>query len=217
MITDEAVAQKLDQFFSQFKHLIFKKGEILIRADDDPAGIFYLKKGTVRQYAISKDGEEQTLNLYKPISFFPLMWAVNSTPNTYYFEAVSEVEICRAPKDQVISFIKQEPDILYDLVSRLYRGMHGLLSRIEYLQSGDAYAKVVFALLNYSLRFGEQKEDKGVELSITHRELASLTGLTKETISRECTKLEGRGLIKNSNHRVLIKDIKKLEGELLGT
>lgn len=213
---DKTVAEKLEVFFTQFKQQHYKRGEILIRADDEPQGVFYLKKGIIRQYSISKDGEEQTLNLYKPISFFPLMWVVNSTPNTYYFEAANEVEVYRASKDQVISFIKKEPDILYDLVSRLYRGMHGLLSRIEYLQSGDAYAKVVFALLNSSFRFGEQRKDEEVELSITHRELSSLTGLTKETISRECTKLEGKGFIKNSNHRVLIRDIKKLEGELLG-
>ena len=214
---DKTVTEKLEAFFTKYKHQTYKKGEILIRADEEPQGVFFLKIGIIRQYSISKDGEEQTLNLYKPISFFPLMWAVNSTPNTYYFEATNEVEVYRAPKDQVISFIEKEPDILYDLVSRLYRGMHGLLSRIEYLQSGDAYAKVIFALLNSSFRFGEQRVNEGIELSITQRELSSLTGLTKETISRECTKLEKKGFISNSNHRILIKDVKRLEGELLGT
>lgn len=214
---NKAVIDKLEQFFTQFKHQTYKKGEILIRADDIPQGIFYLKNGVVRQYSISKDGEEQTLNLYKPISFFPLMWAVNDTPNTYYFEAMVEIEVYRAPKEQVVAFLKQEPEVLYDLVSRLYKGMHGLLSRIEYLQSGDAYMKVIFALLSATYRFGETKENAEVELSITHREISALTGLTKETISRECTKLEGKKLIKNSNHRVVIKDIKKFESELLGT
>lgn len=210
------ISKKLEAFFTQYKQQKYKKGEILIRANDEPQRVFYLKKGLVRQYSISKDGEEQTLNLYKSISFFPLMWAVNDTPNTYYFEAVTDTEVCRAPRDQVIAFLKSEPDILYDLISRLYKGMHGLLSRIEYLQSGDAYTKVIFALLNASYRFGAQKEE-GMELSITHREISSLTGLTKETISRECTKLEKKDLIKNFNHRVMIRNIKKLESELLGT
>ncbi len=210
------ISKKLEAFFTQYKQQKYKKGEILIRANDEPQGVFYLKKGIVRQYSISKDGEEQTLNLYKSISFFPLMWAVNDTPNTYYFEAVTDTEAYRAPRDQVIAFLKSEPDIMYDLISRLYKGMHGLLSRIEYLQSGDAYTKVIFALLNASYRFGAQKEE-GMELSVTHREISSLTGLTKETISRERTKLEKKDLIKNFNHRVMIRDIKKLESELLGT
>lgn len=214
---NETIRKKLDDFFTQFKYQQYKKGEILIRADDEPQGIFYLKNGVVRQYSISKDGEEQTLNLYKPISFFPLMWAINNTPNTYYFESVTEVEVYRAPRQEVIDFLKKEPEILYDLVSRLYRGMHGLLSRIEYLQSGDAYAKVIFALLNASYRFGEQKDNAEIEINITHREIAALTGLTKETISRECTRLEREGLITNTNHLVKIRDVHKLESELLNT
>jgi len=214
---DNKVAKKLEDFFTSYKYQVYKKGQILIRADDEPQGVFYLKSGVVRQYSISKDGVEQTLNLYKPISFFPLMWAINNTPNTYYFEAITEVDVYKAPRDQVVAFLKKEPDIMYDLISRLYKGMHGLLSRIEYLQSGDAYTKVIYALLNASYRFGEQKKDERIELSITHREISALTGLTKETISRECTKLETKNLIENSNHCVIIGDIKKLEGELLGT
>lgn len=214
---NDAVRKKLDNFFTKFKHQQYKKGEILIRADDEPQGIFYLKSGIVRQYSISKDGEEQTLNLYKPISFFPLMWAINNTPNTYYFEAVTEVEIFRAPKGEVTEFLKKQPEIMYDLISRLYRGMHGLLTRIEYLQSGDAYMKVIFAILNASYRFGEQKENSDIELSITHREISALTGLTKETVSRECTRLEKEGLITNTNHLVKIRDIHKLETELVNT
>ena len=210
------VTEKLEAFFTKYKHQTYKKGEILIRADDDPSGIFYLKKGIVRQYTISKDGEEQTLNLYKPPAFFPLMWAINNTPNTYYFEAVTDAEIYRAPKDKTLEFLKSEPEIMYDLISRLYRGMHGLLSRIEYLQSGDAYTKVIFALLNASYRFGEKKDGSRVEISITHREISSLTGLTKETISRESAKLEKKELIINTNHLVIIKDIHMLENELQG-
>lgn len=209
------VTNKLEQFFTKFKHQAYKKDEILIRADDVPQGVFYLKNGVVRQYSISKDGEEQTLNLYKPISFFPLMWAINETPNTFYFEAAVDVEVHRAPKDEVIEFLKREPEVMYDLITRLYKGMHGLLTRIEYLQSGDAYTKVIYALLNASYRFGEQKENAEVKISITHREISALTGLTKETVSRECTRLEKEGLIANTNHMVKIRDIHKLESELL--
>ena len=155
---DVKISTKLEAFFTQYKQQTYKKGEILVRAGDEPQGVFYLKKGVVRQYSISKDGEEQTFNLYKSTSFFPLMWAVNDTPNTYYFEAVVDVEVYRAPKEQATLFLKKEPEVMYDLISRLYRGMHGLLTRIEYLISGDAYAKVIFTLLNTSYRFGEQKQ-----------------------------------------------------------
>lgn len=211
---DKTVAEKLEQFFSQFKHLTFKKGEILIRADDDPAGIFYLKSGTVRQYAISKEGEEQTLTLYKPISYFPMMWAINNFHNSYYFEALTEVEIYRAPKDEVVEFIKKEPEVLYDLTRRIYSGMHGLLSRMEYLLFNSAYNKILFTLINNATRFGTN-ENGEVHLHMTHKDIAAFSGLTKETISREIKKLEEKRLVKNQNQLLIIQDIKLLENELL--
>ena len=211
---NEIIKRKLENFFTQFKHLTFKKGEILIRADDDPTGIFYLKQGTIRQYSISKDGEEQTLTIYKPIAYFPMMWAINNTHNSYYFEALTDSEVFRAPKDAVLEFIKKEPDVLYDLTSRIYSGMHGLLSRMEYLLFNSAYNKILFTLINNATRFG-RIENGQIHLHMTHKDIAAFSGLTKETISREIKKLEEKGLIKNQNQLLIIQDLKVLENELL--
>ena len=40
--------EEFEQFYKQFKIRNYKKGEMLIRADDDPVGIFCLTKGYVR-------------------------------------------------------------------------------------------------------------------------------------------------------------------------
>ncbi len=37
--------EKLDEFFSRFKKLTFKKGETILRAGDEPRGVYFLKKG----------------------------------------------------------------------------------------------------------------------------------------------------------------------------
>ena len=85
-----------------------KKKELLIRADDDPSGIFYLKKGFVREYAITKKGDELVVNMFKPVSFFPMSWAINNTPNMYFFEAVTDLRVWRAPKDKALAFFKNK-------------------------------------------------------------------------------------------------------------
>ena len=71
------VNQKLEVFFVQFKKQIYKKRELLIRTDEEPRGIFYLKRGRVKQYAISKKGDELVVNIFKPYTFFPMSWAIS--------------------------------------------------------------------------------------------------------------------------------------------
>ena len=144
---DDSISQKLDNFFKQFKHQVYKKGEILIRVDEDPGGVFYLTKGVVKEYAISKKGEELIINIFKPVSFFPMSWAINRAPNSFYYEALEEIEIWKAPREEVVEFIKANPDILFNLMSRVFKGTDGILMRMVYLMSGEAYARVITELL----------------------------------------------------------------------
>lgn len=210
---DEQIAIKLDNFFKQFKRVKYKKGEILIRADDAPPGIFYLKEGIIKKYAISNKGDELIVNIFRPISFFPMSWAINNSPNAYYYEAVTEVDVWRAQREKVVDFIKREPDVLYDLMSRVYIGTEGMFMRMTYLMTGNAYARVVTELLIHAKRFGI-KEKGQAKVKISERDLAAQSGMTRETVSREIKLLKDKGLVTLKNHFMIIKDLVELEKEL---
>lgn len=207
--------KEFETFYKQFIIRNYKKGEMLIRADDDPQGIFYLKKGYVRQYTISKAGYELTLHILKPVSYFPMVWAVNGTPNVYYFEALTPVEVGRAPRDQVVNFIKDKPTIIFELLSELIEDYAESLRRIENLVFSDAYRRVISVLLYIAKHFGE-KTKNGIHIKhrFTQEDIATLTGVARETASIEITKLERKGLVKYVNHFMVFESIEKLNLEL---
>lgn len=211
---EDEVERKLDNFFFRYKRFKYKKGEILIRADDSPSGIFYLKRGVVKEYAISKRGEEVIVNIFKPVSFFPMSWAVNNTPNVYYFESMDEVSVWRAPKDDVIDFVKHEPDVLFDLLCRVYRGTDGLLLRLSYLMAGSAYSRLIIELITYVKRFNLQ--DDGMKLAISEVDLASQTGMSRETVSREMRILKDKGILTVGNGGVTVVNFDRLQEEVEG-
>lgn len=207
--------KEFESFYAQFTTRYYKKGEILIRADDDPQGIFCLKKGYVRQYTISKTGLELTLHILRPVSYFPMVWAINGTPNVYYFEALTSSEVGRAPREQVVNFIKDKPTIIFDLMSELLEDYAETLTRVEHLVFSDAYRRVISVLLYIAKHFG-RKSNGGIIIKhrFTQQDIATLVGVARETASNEMGKLDKRGLIKYVNHSILFSDIKKLEAEL---
>lgn len=207
--------KEFETFYTQFVTREYKKGEMLIRADDDPQGIFCLTKGYVRQYTISKLGFELTLHILKPISYFPMVWAVNGTPNVYYFEALTPVEVGRAPRDQVVNFIKDKPTIIFALMSELLEDYAETLTRVEHLVFSDAYRRVISVLLYIAKHFGEE-QGTGVivRYRFTQQDIATLVGVARETASNEMVKLEKKGLIKNVDHSILINSVQALETEL---
>lgn len=210
--------KEFETFYKQFKIRSYKKGETLIRADDDPQGIFCLTKGYVRQYTISKTGFELTLHILRPISYFPMVWAVNGTPNIYYFEALTEVEVGRAPRTQVVNFIKDKPIIIFELLSELIERYAETLTRMEHLVFSDAYRRVISVLLYIAKHFGE-KHGRGVIVHhrFTQQDIATLVGVARETASNEMVILERKGLVKYIDHAMLFESINKLELELLSS
>jgi len=210
---EKTIQTILDNFFHSGKHQEFKKGEILIRADDNPTGVYYLTSGKVKMYVISKTGEEVIMTIFKPGSFFPMSWAINGTPNRFYFEAMDDVEVQKAGKDEVLTFLKSQPEITYDLLQRLYLGVDGLLIRMANLMAGSAYIRLLNEISIASQRFG-QKSEQGLTLHISEGDLAKLTGLTRETVSREMRTLKAKGIVQFAKNILTILDSSKLQEEL---
>jgi CRP-like cAMP-binding protein len=210
--------KEFETFYKQFVTRNYKKGEMLIRADDDPQGIFCLTKGYVRQYTISKNGFELTLHILKPISYFPMVWAVNGTPNIYYFEALTPVEVGRAPREDVVNFIKDKPTIIFELLSELIEDYAESLTRIEHLVFSDAYRRVISVLLYIAKHFGEPKNNNIIVGHIfTQQDIATLVGVARETASNELSKLEKKGLIKYIDRSIIFTNMEKLELELVSS
>lgn len=80
-----------------------------MHAGDIPQGVFYVKKGLIRLYSVSHDGEEFTLIIFKPGDFFPISWAIADIPNNYFLEALSVLEIWRVEKASFVAFVKKKP------------------------------------------------------------------------------------------------------------
>lgn len=205
--------EKVAKFFSQYKLQYFDKGQIFIQPGEDPAGIYYLVKGQVEQFDISVRGDDIVVNVFKPPSFFPMSWAINGTPNTYFFRAKDKVLYRLAPAEATVEFLQNNPDVTFDLLARVYRGTDGMLGRMAQLMGGSARNRLLYELIVESQRFGEQRKD-GISLALTETELAARMGLTRETVSRELGAIKKAGLIKISEHRIIVKDINQLQAKL---
>lgn len=206
---DDKVKSKLDTFFSQYKKQTYKKGEILVRADDNPSGVFYLTEGKVKVYAISEKGEEIVLNMYRPIAFFPMTWVLNDVANTYYYEAVEPLTLWKAPKSDVLAFLHENPDVVFDLLIRTYKGIDGLMMRMLHILSSSARSRVISEIVLAAKRFGE-KDGAHIVVHTSEKDLSLQIGLSRETVSREMSILKKDGLISFNNRMLTIFDMEKL-------
>lgn len=210
---DSQIQKKLDNFFIDGSPLTFHKGEVFMRAGMPLSKIYYLKTGHVRQYLNTADGQELTLHVFNPLSFFPLVLLISNTENKYDFAAIDDVLVWPKPARQVLEFLNENPDVLYDFATRLSHGIVGLLEKIEKMTYTNAYQKILSLLLYLIDHYGIPSTNTTlISLKLTHTDIASWTGMQRETASRQIEKLEKKGIIE-IDKSILKIDANKLHEE----
>lgn len=213
---DEQVHQVVTSFFAKYPQRTYKKEEIITRAGESPQGVLFIERGKVVQYDIANDGRKIVVNIFQPPSFFPMSWAINDTPNVYYYQAEPGTIVRHAPSHEVVSFVRSEPDVLFNLLSRVYRGTDGVLRRMAHALGGNASSLLAFEIMICCRRFGALRGPNHYVLLMTNQELAAHSGLSRETVNRQLQTMKKEGLLDLAYGKIIIEDIQKLE-TLLGT
>lgn len=209
--------EKLRAFFQQSKPHLYKKGEVILRGDEIPGGIFFLSKGFVKNYSFSENGDEFTFIIYRNNDFFPIAWTFNNTRKPYFIETVTQCVIYKRGKEEFLDFLKNNPEVLLFITGKITRRFDGLLERMEHMAFGNAYKKVCSILFVLSERFGKETSKKNIIISmpLTHKDIANLLGVARETVSVEIAKLKKEGVIKNVGKNIYITNIEKLKANSL--
>lgn len=208
----EETKKKLTEFFSKYPLKKFKKGQVLFEPSEDFGGIYFVKSGYLRVYDIGKDGKESGIQLFKPLYFLSLISAKTGIKNRHYIEAMTPVEAWLMPKDEFEKHVKAEPELYTEVCQALMEKFVDLTSYISRLVSGDAYTKVAGLIYSMASEYGVTKgKTVTIKFKITHKLIATFTGLTRETVTLQMLKMEKDGLIDNDRRQIVVQDMKVLK------
>ena len=206
------IHDRLKEFFSHYTALKYDKNERILRENENPTGVFFVSKGITRLYLISDEGNELTVIMQPEETVFPLRWAVDNQTNIYNYQAMTPVELWRAPREEFLKFLTENPDITLGLLSQQMFDFSALVYRMQHIVFGNAHAKVASIVLTAAKRFGEAQEDGGtlVQVPMTHQQIADSAGITRETASLEMKKLKDEGIINYKGRTIIINDMEQL-------
>ncbi len=217
MLQQDALG-KLDVFFNQYRPLTYKQRSVISYGIDSELSVFYIKHGFMRVFRLSEQGEELTLTILKPKDFFPLTYGMtnSSLKQSYYLEAITPLEIWKVHSQQFLTFIKSDPNIYFELTRRAMVRFDNVLTKMEYLIFSNAYTKIAATLLSCAKKFGEVYGNSvRIPVPLTHKDIATLVGITRETTSLEMKKLEKRGYLSRNGRLFVLNNLEKLEEEII--
>lgn len=193
---------------SEVEHneLVYSKGELIIKQGTIAPHIIFVKKGMVKLFLEHRD-RKQVLCVEKG-GFVGLESMYNDKFFQYSVSAVTDVKVCLIEIDSFKAHIESNAPFAAKIIRHINLRSKNLYNRIITLTQKQAHARVADVLICFIERiFGNTT----FELPFTRKELAEMTTLSVESLSRILKEFKTEGIVNSEARNFDIIDLEKLK------
>lgn len=190
-----------------------KKGTQLLIPGQSLDILFILKKGQVRLYRMTPNGKQFTTDILLDGNVFGETDSFTLTDQDTYAEAMTDSYICTMNKEKFEQFIRSSPDVSLKLIQILSNRLKETYDLSEKIALADIRFRTLFLLLKMSEKSGKREKDwQSIQMKLTHEDVATMVGSSRESISLLMSRLKKEGLVKKTLRGYAIKadEIKQL-------
>ncbi len=179
----------------------FKKSTDIIVLGEDSLAAYVLLEGSAYAFIDDQDGKELIVAWFSKGDCFGELGLLDDFSRTTSVKTTSDCQCLVVPKSAITYEIMKDPKVAHALIHFLVRRIRSMTDDISCLGLMDVYSRLVRALNCVTV----VKEDGSrVTSRITHQELASRVGASREMVSKILKDLRASGYITIENHSVRI-------------
>lgn len=186
----------------------------ILLENDWGSSVYFILDGWVKIQTYNFDGKEVTLNILGKGELFGEMAALEEVPRSIDVIALTATTIANIPATDFVSLVSMEPQAGIQLTKLMAERIRQLNRRLR-LRESDSTSRIADILLFLAEGQGRQSPMGICVPNLPHRELSSLSGMARETVTRAPAKLEKKELIQREQDNLYILNIKALENMLL--
>ena len=181
----------------------------LIFYQHDPGDTFYIVvTGKVKITLLNEDGKEIVLSLLKEGGFFGEMSLLDNQTRSASAVSVEDTTLFLLTRNQFHKLISNHPGLLTKIFNEICARLRHANEKIESLAFLDVYGRTIRLLQQLAHEQGE-KTKAGIEISHapTHKEIASIVGASRETITRIIKVLkDNHTLVSYKGRKVILRE-----------
>lgn len=207
--------QELASVSEMFRQQKYKRNEIVFFEEDTGKYMYIVKEGRVKVSRLLPSGKEMILAFHEAGEYFGEMSLIDGGTTPATVTAVGPATILFMSR-QEFSALLNNPKINRSLLKMLCSRCRDAWTQIEVLTFNNADARIRTALYHLCQKKGVRTE-KGTMISIrlTHKELADMTGISRETATRVLSHLQSGGIVTVQKRHFFIANPETLMDTLL--
>ncbi|BCW96302.1 MAG: Crp/Fnr family transcriptional regulator [Fimbriimonadales bacterium] len=176
----------------------------------EPGGWWVVEKGLMKVYSIAPDGSALTYAILGAGDSFGETTILTGHWVRATVEALEPTEVRYLSADQFETLLREHPDFALALLRNLAERIRQSEERVFHISRLKLGQRVAHALLGLAQTIGEQT-DAGLEIHLTHQEIADYVGASREAVSRTLGRWARKGWIATNRKSVIIKDLRPFQ------
>jgi CRP-like cAMP-binding protein len=188
------------------------RGAMLYVQGDPPTGLMATLEGAVSFSKIRPSGNEVIYHVAGPGTWFGMFGVLTGLPMMLDVTAVTDVALICLPREPIAQLLAREPRYLSEMARLPLERLAEALDVIEHVSHPNPLSRVAAKLL--ALRRLQEKADAAAAaapLRVSQRELAGLTALSRQSVSRVLHDLVAARAVTVGFKAVKIVDLDRLE------
>ncbi len=174
----------------------FKKNQMILCEEETSEFMYIIIRGKVKISRLGKEGRETILSMHGKGEFFGELSLIDGKTTPASVVAVEDSMVAIISKDHFHSLLFTQRKVLENLLRILCSRLRESWQKIEMLNFNDASQRLKMLLNILAETYGESTSEGTVlHVRLIHQDIADMTGLTRETVTRVLDKLKKNGEI----------------------
>ncbi len=196
-------ADSLEALSGMVQFRRYPKGAFILGQNEAGTAMFLLLSGRVKVSIASPEGKELVLSHLEAPAHFGEMSIVDGQPRSSDVIAVTDVELFALDGKDLAAAIQIQPKLALSLIATLSRRLRHTINRLEDMAFHDATHRVMRIVLNVATA-GLETRGVPVIQGMTHYDIATLAGTSRETASRVISQLARDGVVTTKGRQIIV-------------
>lgn len=193
---------EIDYLASKGVHKRYPKNSVLICEGDDSDSLYVLLDGKVKIYAGDDYGKEVVINIQGPGELFGEVAMIGKIPRSASVMAIEPVEIAFLSRVKFEACLLDRPELAVKFLGLLVERVRSLTDMTKNLALNDVYGRIAYTL---NKLVEEVEDEKIIRIRLTHQDIASMVGSSREMVSRIMKDLTTGGYIDSHDKHIVLK------------
>ena len=189
----------------------FKKGEIIFKEGDKPAGLVWLSEGKEKIFKEGVGGREQIIRMAKPVGFIGYRALFAEEHHHCTGVAIEDSTICTIDRDTIYKLLKSNSDLCLSIIKAFATELGFSNNRTVTLTQKHIRGRLAESLIFLKDTYGFEDDGTTIKIYLSREDIANLSNMTTSNAIRTLSTFASEGVIGIDGRKIKILDLQKLE------